>query len=212
MSIPGNNLLAEYYAQNQGLPFGYEAVEYITSDGHAYINTEVAGGNSDLRITSDFHMTFAPYRCLFIAYVNESTNSTRLICRDNSYGALMYANLNTRAEVATTIGSYSAYYWTNVYIDYNTVKMDNVISNMRHINGVALNRNITVLGPTSSNFSNVSIKTFNIYDNDTLIRNFIPCVRKSDGKPGLYDLCKSICPLTGTPFYINAGTGEFVTP
>lgn len=41
------------------------------------------------------------------------------------------------------------------------------------------------------------------------IRNFIPVVRNSDNKPGLYDLCGSICPLTETPFYVNAGTGEF---
>ena len=41
---------------------------------------------------------------------------------------------------------------------------------------------------------------------------FVPCIRKSDNKPGLYDLCGSICPLTGNSFYINAGTGEFVTP
>ena len=51
-----------------------------------------------------------------------------------------------------------------------------------------------------------------IKDTGVLLRNFIHCIRKSDSKPGLYDLCKSICPLTGTPFYINAGTGEFVTP
>lgn len=41
--------------------------------------------------------------------------------------------------------------------------------------------------------------------------DLIPCIRKSDNKPGMYDLCSSICPLTGTPFYINAGTGEFIT-
>lgn len=41
-------------------------------------------------------------------------------------------------------------------------------------------------------------------------RNYVPMLRKSDNKPGLYDLAGSICPLTGTPFYINAGTGEFL--
>lgn len=41
-------------------------------------------------------------------------------------------------------------------------------------------------------------------------RNCVPCVRKSDQKPGMYDLCGSICPLTNSPFYINAGTGDFI--
>lgn len=35
--------------------------------------------------------------------------------------------------------------------------------------------------------------------------NFIPCVRKSDSKPGMYDT------LTKT-FYTNTGTGEFIVP
>ena len=50
---------------------------------------------------------------------------------------------------------------------------------------------------------------FKLTDNGTLIRNFIPCYRKSDGVIGLYDLCGSICPLTSTPFYVNSGTGTF---
>ena len=41
-----------------------------------------------------------------------------------------------------------------------------------------------------------------ISDGDTLVRNFIPCVRKSDSKPGLFDVVNG-------QFYTNAGTGEF---
>jgi len=48
------------------------------------------------------------------------------------------------------------------------------------------------------------------YDGNVLMRHFVPCVRESDGKPGMYDLCGSICPLTDSPFYTNAGTGEFL--
>ena len=42
-----------------------------------------------------------------------------------------------------------------------------------------------------------------------MVRSFIPCCRKSDGAVGLYDFCGSICPQTGTPFYINLGSGTF---
>ena len=42
-----------------------------------------------------------------------------------------------------------------------------------------------------------------IWNNDVLIRNFIPCYRKSDDKPGMYD-------TVNDTFYTNAGTGEFV--
>jgi hypothetical protein len=41
-----------------------------------------------------------------------------------------------------------------------------------------------------------------IYDDNTLVRDFIPCYRKSDGEVGLYD-------IVGKKFYTNAGTGAF---
>ena len=41
-----------------------------------------------------------------------------------------------------------------------------------------------------------------LLDNDVLIRHFIPLVRTSDSKPGVYDLVKDV-------FYTNQGTGEF---
>lgn len=44
-----------------------------------------------------------------------------------------------------------------------------------------------------------------IYDGGNLIRSFIPCVRKSDSKPGMYD-------TVSKTFYTNAGTGEFIVP
>lgn len=41
-----------------------------------------------------------------------------------------------------------------------------------------------------------------IYDNNVLVRNFIPCYRKADNEIGLYDLVNGV-------FYTNAGTGTF---
>ena len=54
--------------------------------------------------------------------------------------------------------------------------------------------------------SSVKIYGYSHGRNGQYLRNFVPCIR-SDNKPGFYDLAGSICPLTGTPFYINAGTG-----
>jgi len=41
------------------------------------------------------------------------------------------------------------------------------------------------------------------WNDGVLIRDFIPCYRKSDDKPGYYD-------IVNNTFYTNAGTGEFV--
>lgn len=45
--------------------------------------------------------------------------------------------------------------------------------------------------------------SFKIFDDDTAVRNLIPAIRKSDNKPGMYDL------VTGK-FFTNQGTGEFL--
>ena len=49
---------------------------------------------------------------------------------------------------------------------------------------------------------NMQVYGCKIYDNEQLIRNYIPCYRKSDDIAGLYDLVNGV-------FYTNAGAGEF---
>ena len=56
----------------------------------------------------------------------------------------------------------------------------------------------------------IRCKKCDVLINGEKVRNLITCYRESDNKPGLYDLCGSICPLTNSPFYINSGTGEFL--
>jgi hypothetical protein len=55
----------------------------------------------------------------------------------------------------------------------------------------------------ASGFSNRKLGAFKIWDNGILIRNYIPCYRKSDNVIGLYDLVNNV-------FYTNAGTGTFL--
>ncbi len=45
--------------------------------------------------------------------------------------------------------------------------------------------------------------SFQIYENDILVRNMIPARRDTDGVLGMYDLVEN-------KFYTNAGTGEFI--
>lgn len=65
----------------------------------------------------------------------------------------------------------------------------------------------------------INMRLYHFANNDLVHiadqRNMIPGYLKTDwngipaGTIGMYDLCGSICPLTNTPFYTNAGTGTF---
>ena len=47
------------------------------------------------------------------------------------------------------------------------------------------------------------VYNFKIYENNVIVRNFVPSIRLSDNKPGMFDT------VSGT-FYTNAGSGEFL--
>jgi len=47
------------------------------------------------------------------------------------------------------------------------------------------------------------IYTCKIWDGANLVRNFVPCIRNSDNKPGMYDRVNNV-------FYTNQGSGEFL--
>lgn len=51
----------------------------------------------------------------------------------------------------------------------------------------------------------VRIYSFSAKRNGNMLCNMVPCYRKNDGKPGMYDMA------TGA-FYTNSGTGEFLIP
>lgn len=55
----------------------------------------------------------------------------------------------------------------------------------------------------ASLFPKLIIYNWRFYQDDILIRDFVPCYRKSDKIAGLYD-------IVNNEFYINNGTGEFI--
>ena len=62
---------------------------------------------------------------------------------------------------------------------------------------------INAAGVVSSNRFYGRIHSCQIYDNGTLVRDFVPCRREFDGKLGMLD-------LVSNKFFTNRGTGEFV--
>lgn len=52
-------------------------------------------------------------------------------------------------------------------------------------------------------YAKAKLYSFKIYENGILVRNMIPCYRKSDNVAGLYDTLNNV-------FYTNSGTGDFI--
>ena len=183
------------------LPEHYKRLSYIESTGTQYIDTRVKP-NQDTRVVCKVNVMSVPSRNAWI------------------FGA-RNANATARFEVIwiSSASEYRLYYGSGNFAITGipaTGEMEiDAGKNGAIINGVATypttatfsGENTLYLascngGTASAETSYLQIYSCQIYDNDVLIRDYIPC-QTDTGEVGLYDM------ETAT-FYGNAGTGEFV--
>ena len=126
-------------------------------------------------------------------------------------------------QVALALGS------NNIAIDYGTSSVNGMIinrntkftikiaNNNHYINDSKRTQNGTFSGTSDYSLyifngngaGNLQtafigrIYSYKIFDGNTLVRNYIPCLRNIDNTIGLYDEANDV-------FYTNAGTGEFI--
>ena len=174
------------------IPSGYTELTYIQSSGTQYIDTGVKAKN-DIKVIVDCEITYG-------------TGWVKIL------------------------GSYeagAAFSWwanaSNIYAYYGTEEKLGVGATGKHIltaNGNMWSDSVNDFSFSASSFTatinmylfsvngggtydNAPMKLYScqIYDGETIIRDFVPCINAS-GEVGLYD-------LVGEQFYGNAGTGVF---
>lgn len=204
------------------LPTEYQEVEYIATAGSqasnyaAYINTGV-NPNANTKIDIDFAMvtaysknwtwmpifgsrdnTYNDKSTYFALYVYGKVNATSGTVTENYAGAdpgsssTVYVNFGQRYNIKNNGGSF---YLDDVYLP--AISTTNVL--------VQSNQPIYLfdcnnLGSPQNRQHRTKIFKCKIYNGDTLIRDFVPCYKKSNNVIGFYD-------LVGSTFYTNSGTG-----
>ena len=195
----GNNISLSY--SSLLVPEGYTQVEYITSTGSSYINTNIVPTDTT-KVIIDAYTTSTGSFYLFGARATSS--STILFGQSGSAtGAVISASVNGTSLQASTNGVA----WTRsstgqrytIGLETNSGTFTYCVkdhTNARYFEGTS---NYTLLGTQTTkimlcafNSSNILTGTtriyqFEIYQNDTLAFKGIPCIRQSDGKYGLYD-------------------------
>lgn len=183
------------------LPDGYTQKTYIESSGTQYIDT-LFKHNQNTRVVMDVQATETPTANVWVFEGRISTSEARHGVFFHQTGAnKWYGDYSGQRKEFSSVTSTE-----RLSIDFNK----NVLS----INGesvtftsdtfqsivnlilLAANTNGTIAGQASAR-----LYSCKIYDNGTLIRDFIPCTNPS-GVAGLYD-------VAGNAFYANAGTGNF---
>lgn len=189
------------------LPSEYTQVDYIASSGTQYIDTGVnADNNMDLKIDMQY-IEQSP--------VNNNTNLGTIYKEDNGYRRWHFTKLGANLCLyALTSGTNIPLntYDTNRHTYYvktteNKVIYDGIEQDLPDYTTSDTTLNFWLFG-RNSNVNNLiyynSSKLYScqMYYNNVLVRDFIPCYRNSDNEVGLYDLVNNV-------FYTNQGTGAF---
>ena len=193
------------------VPNEYQQVEYISSSGTQYIDTGVASGNNNLAVQIKYSWNSLPAdntdAAVFGSYSSENHAATRIMNNGNS---ITYFNLNNRAGTPLRnnfLRTVNTVYEESIVRFGDTVHYksnDAVFTRNNPTAGTDFSGNIAIFAQNTSGALKSSIKLYymKIYNGTTLVRDFVPCIRKSDNVVGLYDT------VNGT-FYTNSGSGTF---
>ena len=198
------------------LPDEYQQVEYIESTGTQYIDTNFKG-NQDTKITCESVISdefkSGYYQGLFGATdVNVSTELNRNVIHMHRASASNLIIMATYGNKIKIIGFSGDITKKHIYeLDKNIYKVDNEIIYSYPMQTFMCTQNINIFRDNNSytqdkRYCNMKLYSFKIYDNESLIRNFIPCYRNTDNIIGLYDTVEG-------KFYTNQGDktkGDFI--
>lgn len=180
------------------LPEGYTELEYIQSSGTQYIDTGF-NPNQNTRIICTTNLAKQNTAAWLFGARNGSGDST--------FGFLTYQNAyrsdyNTNQD-QTISDTYTGFFTVdkdkNVTKINGETKITNAVGTFQTSYPMFLFANNN--GGSVAGYSSCAIQTCQIYDNGTLIRDYVPA-SSSSGTVGLYDTVNGV-------FYQNAGSGAF---
>lgn len=197
------------------LPAGYVRLEYLESTGTQYIDTLYKPNyNTTISIYAAFTEMFNDNQFFNADDGSYCTNAFGVGYTNKERGIIMTFGDTTVNYLPQTTNVPEIGQWLEITAGRDGMTVNDVTYQFRITPSQFSARSNMLLFCYGRNglpalCGKVKISYFEINEHDA-VRCFIPVLRVSDNKPGMYDLRKSICPLTGTPFYVNAGTGEFL--
>lgn len=195
------------YGEIADLPTGYTQLAYIESTGTQYIDTEWSAGSEHIKV-----------ECA-VRYAEIGGNATfgsEIITDNYAWPITVYSRSSTvLAFWAGTSGDLCPQS-VAVNTDYTisaeanngtlTTTINGTSQTASYSGGLQNGLSLYIFGnhrAAGTQLSKMRLKWFKIYEGNTLVRDYVPCINAS-GSIGLYD-------TVGEQFYGNAGTGSFIS-
>lgn len=196
-----------YDVQPTLLPSEYQEVEYIESSGTQYINTGLRLKQSHSVEMAIQNLTNASAK-IFGSRTSATSNNFSILT------GLVGGTLSLVTDFQNYNNNRLSVDITNNLNDKYTIKINNSKMSINDTEkAITTYSNFTTpsnayifsaSGTYPAGYVNASTKLYycKIWNGTTLVRDYIPCYRKSDNEPGLYDLVNNV-------FYTNAGSDSF---
>lgn len=200
----GSDVNIQCMPRLNALPDAYQGVEYVEFTGTQYIDTQktTTVGKTYIQETD---IQFTSYPSTGTYYINGGDYGLYFGLRNES-GSVYFVNSSGSRLSPDKAGNLNKHHFIS---NINTNQFENFldIDGTRYTSSRsnAYNTSTILIGTQSATgnyFAKQKLYTYKIYEDSVLVRNFIPCYRKSDNVIGLYDTVEK-------QFYTNAGTGTF---
>ena len=178
------------------LPSGYKRLEYIQSSGTQYIDTGIAPSRT-LNVVTTFTVNDDGWNNYSIfgsawsesGFMVDALSGGKVVFYSKGYGKQVSANVGSPNTIECSQSEF--------VVNGTSYQMTGT--------GAESTNNIFIFWvgnqAYTDNRGRMKLYSFQMYDNGTIVRDFIPC-KKPDGTIGLWDDVNSV-------FYGNAGTGAF---
>ena len=193
-------------SESSRLPSGYREIEYIEGAGSQYINSMYIPGDN-FSYEADI-------------YIGENTNDCPLMniyTGTQSFGLYVYQNKWYRGIVGQSFGSVSKNTRYKIRDSYQSGSQKLYVDDELVVETNAEYENLDTEYPfyimgydrigVYTRYDNYLYKLYSLkfYEADSLVRDYVPCLRETDYKPGLFDLVEN-------KFYVSATEEEFIIP
>ena len=183
---------------------GYAKIDYLESTGRQYIDTGFKP-NQDTKVEIDFEVLESQTEIYF---------GSRFDYNADTY-SLLQVNNKIRSDYAQTMGeqfpshdisTIDTYPRFTIVKDKNTTSINNSFSSSLSYSNFQSNYNMYIFAANEKNYpsrlSNIRLYSFKLYDNNTLIRDYVPAIDEKN-ELCLFDKVNKKC-------YYNKGDGDFV--
>lgn len=196
--------------QTGGLPGAYRRIEYLECSGTQYIATNYIPSVDDIDVSMEYAFTLrqSDDRMLWGIIGGSKLKTWQCEYYDNKKWYVGVGVKQFRAVLDNVGASLNTKY--KLTVSGGILTVDEMSANWNSNRNGENSGNMYIFAWNANGSAQYKNNGSRIYslefkENGNAAANFVPCIRKSDSKPGMYD-------TVSKTFYTNAGTGEFIVP